>query len=81
MVNLKPETERLVQEEMRSSNFHSIDEFILQAVRAWRLGHQDLPPASKPAKRIYDLLTQPPFAGSGLIIESDKEYPREVDLG
>jgi Arc/MetJ-type ribon-helix-helix transcriptional regulator len=35
-VELKPDTERLVQEEMRSGHFQSLDELIVQGVRAWR---------------------------------------------
>jgi Arc/MetJ-type ribon-helix-helix transcriptional regulator len=35
-IELKPETERLVQEEIRSGNFQSIDELIVEGVRALR---------------------------------------------
>jgi Arc/MetJ-type ribon-helix-helix transcriptional regulator len=35
-INLKPETERLVQEEIRSGRFQSADELIVKAVHAWR---------------------------------------------
>ncbi len=35
-INLKPETERLVQEEIQSGRFHSVDELIVEGVRAWR---------------------------------------------
>jgi Arc/MetJ-type ribon-helix-helix transcriptional regulator len=33
VIQLNPETERLVQEEMQSGRFHSIDEIILQGIR------------------------------------------------
>ena len=34
-IQLEPETERLVQEELRSGHFHSVDEIIVQAIRFW----------------------------------------------
>ncbi len=35
-IQLKPETERLVQEELQGGHFHSIDDIILQGIRARR---------------------------------------------
>jgi Arc/MetJ-type ribon-helix-helix transcriptional regulator len=35
-IDLKPETERLVQEEIRNGHFRNIDELILEGVRAFR---------------------------------------------
>ncbi len=35
-IELKPETERLVQEEIRSGHFQNIDELIVEGVRAFR---------------------------------------------
>jgi hypothetical protein len=35
-IHLKPETEQLVQEELQVSNFGSVDQLIVQSVRAWR---------------------------------------------
>lgn len=35
-INLKPETERLVEEEIQSGHFQSVDELILEGVRALR---------------------------------------------
>jgi len=82
-VELKPETERLVQEELRRGHFHSVDEVIVQGVCALReKSHleQDALNPPTPRKKLYDLLTQPPFAGSELIIERQKDYPRSIDL-
>ena len=81
-MQLKPETEQLVQEEIRNGHFHSVDELIVEGVYAWREKHRvesvSTPP--QPRKRLYDLLTQPPFAGSELNLERQKDYPRPVDL-
>ncbi len=35
-INLKPETERVVQEELQSGHFGSVDEMILEGVQARR---------------------------------------------
>jgi hypothetical protein len=35
-ITLKPETERLVQEELQSGHFHSVDEIIVQGVQSRR---------------------------------------------
>jgi Arc/MetJ-type ribon-helix-helix transcriptional regulator len=77
-VELKPETERLVHEEIQRGHFRSVDEMIVQGVTAWREKHQA--DSVTPRKRLYDLLTQPPFAGSDLAIERQTDYPRPVDL-
>ena len=64
MVELKPETERLVQEEIRSGHFHAVDQLILQGVTAWREKHRVEPAAvspERPLKSLFDLLTQTSF--------------------
>ena len=78
-VELKPETERLVREEISNGHFHSVDELIVESVQAWREKRQANLPL-KPHKSIFDLITQPPFAGSELNLERQKDYPRPIDL-
>jgi len=51
-VELKPETERLVQEEIESGHFHTVDELIVQGVHAWREKHQVGQSAARKPKRI-----------------------------
>jgi len=80
-VELKPETELLVQEEIQRGHFNSVDELIVQGVHAWREKHHPGPAQAKPRKRLYDLLTRAPFGGSELTIERQKDYPRQIDLG
>ena len=80
IVELKPETERLVQEEIQSGHFLSVDELIVQGVYALREKSNFAEAAPRPRKRLYDLLTKPPFAGSELNLERQKDYPRPVDL-
>ena len=35
-IDINPETERLVREELRSGHFQSVDDLILAGVHAWR---------------------------------------------
>jgi len=35
-IDVKPETERLVQEEIQNGHFRSVDEIIVEGVQAWR---------------------------------------------
>ena len=79
-MELKPETERLVQEEIQSGHVHSVDELIVFGVLALREKHGVESSELNPRKRLYDLLTQPPFAGSELVIERQTDFPRPVDL-
>ena len=79
-VQLKPETERLVREEIKNGHVASVDELIIFGVNAMREKNAAQTSPSAPRKTLYDLLTQPPFAGSDLDLERVKDYPRPVDL-
>jgi Arc/MetJ-type ribon-helix-helix transcriptional regulator len=39
-IHVKPETEQLVQQEIRSGHFESVDDIIAEGVLAWREKHQ-----------------------------------------
>jgi Arc/MetJ-type ribon-helix-helix transcriptional regulator len=80
-VELNPETERLVQEEIQRGHFHSVDELIKEGVYAWREKHQVMESIStKPLQNLADFLLESPFAGSDLDLEREKDYGRPVDL-
>jgi Arc/MetJ-type ribon-helix-helix transcriptional regulator len=79
-VELKPETQQLVREEIQRGRFHSVDELIVQGVHAWREKRKAEQQQTKSRKKLYNLLSQPPFAGSGLTIERQKDDLRPVDL-
>lgn len=76
-MELKPETERLVQEEISSGHFHSVDELIVQAVRAWREQYQASRPVEtsarepRPAgsKSLAQLFAESPFKGLSMDFE------------
>ena len=39
-LNVKPETERLVKEEIQNGPFRSVDEMIVEGVQSWRKKHR-----------------------------------------
>ena len=45
-IDITPETERVVREELRSGHFRSVDELIVSGVRAWRERYLPLKPLS-----------------------------------
>jgi hypothetical protein len=85
-VEIKPETERLVAEEIREGRVHSVDELIVHGINALRQGfdvvHADTAHSIEAGRRksLYELLTQYPFHGSELNLERRDEDPRAVDL-
>lgn len=76
-MELKPETERLVQEEISSGHFHSVDELIVQTVHAWREQHQVSQPVETSAreprpevrKTLAELFAESPFKGLSMDFE------------
>jgi Arc/MetJ-type ribon-helix-helix transcriptional regulator len=73
-VQLKPETEQLVQEEIRSGHFQSVDELIVEGVHAWREKHQvGFTPAKQRRpegrKSLAQLFAESPFKGLSMNFE------------
>jgi Arc/MetJ-type ribon-helix-helix transcriptional regulator len=87
-VQLKPETEQLVQEEIRSGHFHSVDELIVEGVHAWREKHQVAQPAEAPAKprrpegkkSLAQLFAESPFKGLSMNFERFSDTLPPADL-
>lgn len=83
-VELKPETERLVQEELRSGHVQTVDELIVHGVQALREKSRAVQaakvPLRKPRKNLADFLMESPFAGSEIDLERQRDYGRPVDL-
>lgn len=82
-VELRPETERLLQEEINNGHVRSIDELIVQGVRALReksRAGKRAPATRKPRKNLADVLSGLPFAGSDLDLTRQKDYPKPLDL-
>lgn len=87
-MQLKPETERLVQEEIRSGHFHSVDELIVQSVHAWREKHRVSQPVETPAeqrrpagtKSLARLFAESPFKGLSMNFERFSDTLPPADL-
>jgi Arc/MetJ-type ribon-helix-helix transcriptional regulator len=80
-IELEPETERLVQEEIRNGHFHSVDELIVEGVHAWREKQEtQLPGPPGREQTLSEFLMESPVAGSGLELERDKDSGRTIDL-
>jgi Arc/MetJ-type ribon-helix-helix transcriptional regulator len=80
-VELKPEAERLVQEEIQRGRFHSVDEVIAQALYALREKSTAGPKSPRKSRKNFaQFLLDSPLPGSGLKLERQKDYPRSVDL-
>jgi hypothetical protein len=79
-VELKPETEKLVREEIRNGHFHSVDEMIKAGVYARRAHQPEETTPRAPKKNFAQFLLDSPLPGSGLNLERQKDYPRPVDL-
>jgi hypothetical protein len=83
-IEIKPETEQLVREQISSGHFRSVDELIVRALSALREESQDrepvTAPVAKPKKNFAQFLLESPLPGSGLRLERQKDYPRPVEL-
>jgi Arc/MetJ-type ribon-helix-helix transcriptional regulator len=87
-VQLKPETERLVREEIQRGHFHSVDELIVESVHAWREKHRTSAPDETLAdarrsggkKSLAQLFAESPFKGLSMDFErfSDALPPAEL---
>jgi Arc/MetJ-type ribon-helix-helix transcriptional regulator len=80
-IELKPEQERIIQEEIRNGHFRSADEVLDYALAALRdkSSLQKSEP-TKPRKNFAQFLMESPLAGSGLDLERDKDQGRDLEL-
>jgi len=72
-IQLKPEQERIIQEEIQSGHFRSADEVLDYALAALREKNLPLSETKKPRKNFAQFLMESPLAGSGLDLERDKD--------
>lgn len=80
-IQLKPEQERIIQEEIQSGHFRSADEVLDHALAALR--EKTLPTTAEPKstrKNFAQFLMESPLAGSGLDLERDKDSGRDIEL-
>ncbi len=80
-IEITPETERLVHEEIRSGHFRSVDELIVSGVHAWREKHKSTAaPATPPQKSLLQFFRESPLVGLELEFERDKDTGRDITL-
>jgi Arc/MetJ-type ribon-helix-helix transcriptional regulator len=79
-IHLKPEQERIIQEEIQSGHFRNPGELLDHALAALRERERKTSAPPKPRKSLIDVLTEPPFAGSELNLERQRDQPRPLNL-
>jgi len=80
-IQLKPEQERIIQEEIQRGRFRSPDEVLDHALAALR--EKNPPPQTepkKPRKNLVQLFAESPLAGAELDFERDRDFGRDVEL-
>lgn len=80
IIELKPEQERIIQEEIRSGHFRDAAEVLDHALAALQEKESKSTSGSRPRKNLVDVLTGPPFGGSELDIERQRDFPGPLDL-
>jgi Arc/MetJ-type ribon-helix-helix transcriptional regulator len=80
-IELNPEQERIIQEEIRSGHFRNVDEVLDHALAALHQETSSLKSEAKtPRKNFAQFLMESPLAGSGLDLERDKDLGRDIEL-
>jgi Arc/MetJ-type ribon-helix-helix transcriptional regulator len=73
-IELKPEQERIIQEEIQSGHFRSAEEVLDHALAALREKKSSFDSGSKKSRKNFaQFLIESPLAGSGLDLERDKQ--------
>jgi len=80
-IDIAPETERVVREELSSGHFQSVDDLILSSVQAWRERNQ-VPQnaAGAPGKTLLEFFRTSPLVGLELDFERDRDTGRDIEL-
>lgn len=79
-IHLKPEQERIIQGEILRGHFRDVEDVLDYALAALLESAPSPQPPAKHAKSLVAVLSEPPFAGSELNLERQKDYPGPVNL-
>jgi Arc/MetJ-type ribon-helix-helix transcriptional regulator len=80
-IELKPEQERTIQEEIRSGRFHSAEEVLDYALAVFRERNSSINSEPKKSrKKLAQFLMESPPAGSGLDLTRDSDLGRDIEL-
>ena len=78
-IKLKPQQERIVQEEIQNGRFRSPEEVLDHALAALQeKGHQ--PRAARSRKNLAQFLMESPLFGAELDLRRQKDYGRPIEL-
>jgi Arc/MetJ-type ribon-helix-helix transcriptional regulator len=78
-ITLKPEQERIIQQEIQSGHFRSPDEVLDHALAALQ-GKKRKGKAAAPRKNLAEFLMESPLAGAELNLKRQKDYGRAIEL-
>ena len=79
-IEIKPETERLIREELKKGHFGSVDEIIIEGVQARREKQLTETDDAQGRTTLSEFLLNSPLAGAELNFERDKDTGRRIDL-
>lgn len=80
-IQLKPDQVRTIQEEIKKGHFRSPEEVLDHALAALREKSSSLQAGHAQRRRsLAAVLSEPPFAGSGLDLARIRDYPKPLDL-
>jgi hypothetical protein len=75
-IEIKPETERLIHEELQKGHFRSVDEIIVEG----REKHGTEPIRPEKRTSLSEFLLNSPLAGAELDLERDNDPGRTIQL-
>ena len=78
-IELKPEQERIIQEEIEGGRFRSPDEVVDHALAALKEKEHTRKRASR-RKNLAQFLMESPLAGAELNLERQKDFGRPIEL-
>jgi putative addiction module CopG family antidote len=78
-ITLKPEHERIIQQEIQSGHFRSPDEVLDHALAALQ-EKEHKPKATQARKNLAQFLMESPLVGAELNLERQKDYGRTIEL-
>jgi Arc/MetJ-type ribon-helix-helix transcriptional regulator len=80
-IELKPEQERIIREEIQSGHFRNAEEVLDHALAALRERNSSSVTGEKKSRKNFaQFLMESPLAGSGLDLERDKDSGRDIEL-
>ena len=78
-ITLKPEHERIIQQEIQNGHFRSPDEVLDHAFAALQ-EKEHKPKATPTRKNLAQFLMESPLAGAELDLERQKDHGRTIEL-